>query len=378
MKRKVEKLEGCENNALVYKSNEFIDAEYVGERLAVGSGNEIVDAQWGLSAAAQKVTAVLISKVDPLKDGLPVFRMSIPEFADVMGISRQAAYKMAEGITFELKAVQLALKSPVSAKITRLSLFRQSEYDLEEGTVGFEFESRLEKHLRDFSGNFTRYQVKQIKCLNSRYAIRLYEILRKAHPMNSKRVGSVVTIELKRLKSMLGIRGDSKTYNVYSNFRRFVLEVAQRKLESDTDLKFTFDPVRQGRKISAIRFYAQHNKIKPAEPIEGEFIEKTTLVSREKVSNLRAFIPSLPESAAAYLIANYEQDRLTEACLAYTQAVVSGTKIEKPGAYLLAILRNQRREDEHWKSQQPTNYTTEEMLDTSWADEFHFQFEEDV
>ena len=363
---------------MVYKSREFIEAKYVRGKPLRNADNQLVEAQYGLSAPAQKLTAVLISKVNPLGDTLPSFKLSMSEFSDLMGIRRQSAHEMVDNLTTELMQVFLDIRRPDSIKsFDKLTLFTRSRYDHDEKIVEFEFEPRLDHHLRDFSGNFTKYHVDQIKKLTSKYAIRLYEILRQAHPMNCSKAITCTSIELDELKAMLGILADKKSYLRYSDFRRMVIVKAREQIRENTDLDFTFTGNRKGRKVSSITFHVRHNdQLKLAEEtISGEVISS---VNQEQFNQLTTAVPALSEKEAGYLVANFDKEQIAPAVMAYMQAVMSGVKIEKPAAYFLAILRNQIREDNHWKSKQPTNFTTEEMLDTSWADDFQFQFEDDA
>ena len=147
----------------------------------VYKSSELIDAQYRLSTASQKVAATLISKIDPEKKELPVFDLSVAEYARLMNISKQAAYALIDKTTMELKQIVITLRNPNIRSYTRLGMFRECHYDDEKKHVTFEFEQRLENHLRDFAGNVTTYQIRQIKRQKSRYAHRESEILRKAH-----------------------------------------------------------------------------------------------------------------------------------------------------------------------------------------------------
>ena len=229
--------------------------------LLVYKSNELIEAQYELSSASQKVAAMLISKIDPTTDApLPSFHLTVPEYAELMGLSKQAVYDHLLKVTLELKRVVITLRDSGSKSYRRLGMFRECEFDNTNPNgqrVIFEFEDRLDAHLRDFAGNFTYYQVRQIKRLKSQYSIRLYELLRKSHPLKSSS-STYKTVNLDELKLMIG--ATKKTYQVFSDFRKYILETAQSELSDKTDLTFDFVSVRKGRKIGAIKFIIRHNR----------------------------------------------------------------------------------------------------------------------
>ena len=45
-----------------------------------------------------------------------------------------------------------------------------------------------------------------------------------------------------------------KTYNNFKDFRKKVLEVAQKEINEFTDINISFEPITQGRKVVQIRF----------------------------------------------------------------------------------------------------------------------------
>ncbi|BDR68557.1 hypothetical protein K144316041_p10600 (plasmid) [Clostridium tetani] len=57
---------------------------------------------------------------------------------------------------------------------------------------------------------------------------------------------------------MIGAKG--KSYNVYANLKNKVILQAQKELNEKTDIKFTFEEIKTGRKVTSIKFYIVCNK----------------------------------------------------------------------------------------------------------------------
>lgn len=314
-----------------------------GDKTLVYKSNELIEGRYVLSAVAQKIAASVISRVDPRGDEpLPKFQMTIPELAELSGIRKDVLYRTISSYTKELKAIVIEVRKMGSDNYRQLGLFREFEFDSDQRILSIEFEGRLEEHIRDFSGNFTRYQLIQLRELDSKYSIRLYEVLRKAHNMN-KPVNSVTAYEqpLENLRAMLGVK--PTTYKGrFDLFRRNVLEVAQKELCEKTDLQFVFETIRKGRSIGAIKFFIRHNEqfAEVDESIEGQLLLPE--VDEAVLGMVKMMLPRIDDRDAVLLVAGYEKEELTEALFDLSRAALK-TKIEDHYQYLLGILKNKRK-----------------------------------
>lgn len=345
-----------ERNDLVYKSNELIEGRY------------------RLTAVAQKIAASTISRVNPIDKGspLPSFKWSIAELSEISGVGEYVLRNKLSSYTKELKAIVVELRKIGSKSYQQLGLFRVFTYDDDEKHLEIEFEDRLEGYIRDFSHNFTRYQLIQIQKLVSGHSVRIYEILRMAYNRAKvKKPDPIYESSLEELKAMLGIKKDA--YSVFANFRRKVLEVAQKELNEKSDITFEIETLKKGRKIAAIRFHIRHNEQQQFEPVDetGGTIEGAVLAECRDdgmLSMLKMVIPSLPDEQALLLVNGYNRDVLTEALMDLSNAVVQGA-VKNPVRYFMGIMKNKRVDVS------TENLVEIDRFDTSWAE--GLEFEED-
>ena len=96
--------------------------------------------------------------------------------------------------------------------------------------------TRLEQH-------FTSYELKQVRQLSSRYAIRLYELL-----IAWRSTGKTPIFELTEFRNQLGIADDE--YKRMELFKRRVLEVAISQVNDFTDIVVKYEQHKKGRTIS--------------------------------------------------------------------------------------------------------------------------------
>ena len=346
-------------NDLVYKSNELIMGHYA------------------LSAAAQKVAASLIGRVNPDHDTLPEFQMSVAEYAQMLNISRQTAYESLDNITTELKQLVIRLQGREEESFEKISLFSRCRYDHRDKVVAFTFEPLMEPHIRDFKRNFTKYQLEQIRQLKSRYSIRLYEILRKSHPLASQVSCSFLTLPLSDLKAALGVKEDAYQGR-FDRFKQYVLKTASRELSEKTDLAFEFECIRKGRKVGAIKFIIRHNErfeaLPDNEALEAEILPDT--VDENLVAMIRMQLPDISDQELQILATGYSRELLMEALLNLAGATARQEIQTTPMQYFQGILKHKRQEDPAPARKPQT--TAEKLNDRDWAEGLDLEMSDEI
>ena len=106
-------------------------------------------------------------------------------------------------------------------------------------------------YMFEMKKNYFTYELWNALKLKSVNQVRMYEVLKQY-----EKIG-VRTIEIDELKRMLGI--GKNQYSRFQDFRRKVLELCQEALERYTDIKYTFEPIKQGRKFHALKFNITKN-----------------------------------------------------------------------------------------------------------------------
>lgn len=122
----------------------------------------------------------------------------------------------------------------------------------EQWMVSLECNSRIAPMIREQRGRFLRYKLYNTVRLKSYNQQRIYELLKQY-----ERIG-VRIIDLSELRGFLSISDDE--YPVWGVFARDVLKVAQKALKEHTDICFDFEPVKKGRKVTAVKFTIQKNE----------------------------------------------------------------------------------------------------------------------
>lgn len=122
--------------------------------------------------------------------------------------------------------------------------------------VEMEFNRKLKPYIHQLSKNFNSYTLEKIAQMQSFYSVRIFEILH--HDSFGGKIQNL-DYDVDDLKFRLRLKYSEKSGSVdrYPNFKDFrvrVLEQAQKDCHAYTDLTFTFEGVRRGRRIAAIVF----------------------------------------------------------------------------------------------------------------------------
>jgi len=223
-------------------------------RLVVTQSNSLIEADYSksnLSANPLKLFKLAIAKVNPNDKDLRLIRIKLPVYRQYMGYKAGTTYGR---LNQDLHTYCLALNSQVISVAMEdgsvLNAFAISSWrlDLNNDELILEVSGQLKPLLLQLRGNYTSYQLWNIPRLKSSYAIRLYELL-----CSHRRFGRR-EFELEELKNKVGC-----TYAEYGIFKRRVILKAQKELKTRTNLRFEFEEIKTGRKITGIIFYTYPN-----------------------------------------------------------------------------------------------------------------------
>ena len=110
--------------------------------------------------------------------------------------------------------------------------------------VEFKIHPEIYQAILDFSKGFRKFELVTAMSFESTYAMRFYELF------SEKK--SPIIYGIDRLKIMFKIEGKYKQIN---DFLKRVIEPAKKELDKSSPYSFEYSPIKEGRKIVAIKFY---------------------------------------------------------------------------------------------------------------------------
>jgi len=212
--------------------------------LIVTKANKLIEASYRLNISEQRVLALLVTQIHPDDEELKPYRFKVADLAALIETKNNKAYREVQELTLSLIKKGLQIREP--DRLVQMSWLSSATYYDGKGAVEMKFAPEMKPYLIQLQERFTTYKLANIVKLRSRYSVRLYELLKQYETLGKR------SFELAELRIILGMT-DGELQR-WQDFRRKVLEVAQRELPKKTDLGFSYNVRKQGRAIAFIDF----------------------------------------------------------------------------------------------------------------------------
>lgn len=196
----------------------------------------------------QKILLILIAQIDTKSTEIKPITITLKDMSEFYG---------KKIVSRELKRTLDKLNSHFWLKIDnkhiQTSMF--SEIIVEDGSsdITFIFSKRVEEHLINFKPGirFVQTNIKNIVPLSNKYSVRIYQLL-KLHLWDKEVRKELFNIELEELQTIFMT---PKSYNNDFNlFNTKVLKPALEEINKKTDLNFSYETHKTGRKVTTITF----------------------------------------------------------------------------------------------------------------------------
>ena len=140
----------------------------------------------------------------------------------------------------------------------KVTMLASAKYLKGQGIIELEISERLRPYLIDLKNNFTSYRLQSVLSLSSKYAKRVYELA-----SQWKDIGHTKSYPLDAFKYMLSLKDpagkEPEQYVQISALKKFVLDIAVEQINEHTDLKVSYELIKEWRSYQSVKFYvAQH------------------------------------------------------------------------------------------------------------------------
>lgn len=292
----------------------------------VAQSNSLIDASKNLNLLEYRLFLLILSKINPQSSQIPIFRITAEEFANLLGVKSTYIYRDLQKAADQLLTRYATVHYPKKNKNVKINLTQKVEYLYGEGSIEIKLSEDIKPFILNLRREFTQYKLSNITRLSSVYAIRLYELLKSYESFKTR------SFDILELREKLGI--PKKLYTRFADFRIRVLTIAQREINTKTDISIdiTFGKTRQ--KITSVVF----NISKKTPTTQSN--SKDMLMSVKKVMNLGySFIESIDISNQA------EDETFINAVDAVTEQIEKGNS-KHPKAMLQTAIKKK------WKPSQ--------------------------
>jgi len=119
-----------------------------------------------------------------------------------------------------------------------------------DSVIKLSVDPRLKPYLLELKKKFIKYDIKNVLRISSPHSVRVYELLKQFESTGWRQIG------IKEFKAILGIEDKYKRHN---HLKERVLAQAQKDLGTYTDICFTFEEIKKGKRVIALKFFIYPN-----------------------------------------------------------------------------------------------------------------------
>lgn len=325
------------NKDYYVQSNQFIQAKY----------------KEALTFTESLIIAKMCNMIEFNDEEFKDYRIYISELlldvnrADVGGGTYKQIYEAAE----KLRNREIQIKSKDEQnRPTRLTttivtsteeLIEDKDRKAEGAYISLTFHPKLKPYLLQLKQDFTRIDFGIYQKIHASHAIRLYHIF-------SSYLGrgqNTVLLGVDELKEMLGVAGK---YAHFPMFKKKILDDSQKKINTDTDLRYEYKVKKNGHKILGIEFTLTQNK--SAKVSESIVADKTPLqpkqansdeaiTSKDIISHTIITDFGVNKKIYSTLIKEFTEGDILQA-IAVTQQEMTKGKLQNMAGFFVEALKN--------------------------------------
>lgn len=215
--------------------------------------NALINASYNLDLIEQRLILMAIVQARKSKQSITKqdkVVINVAEYAKEFGVilsgSLYQNIKNACDVIFER---QFSYKEFIDddVKYTKSRWVSKVSYIPDRAVVELYFTDDVLQFITALERHFTSYELEQVSGLNSKYSVRLYELL---IAWREKGVTPIISIE--DIRNRLGVAENE--YKLMGDFKKRVIEPSVKEVSLKTDIQVSYEQHKEGRKIVGFTF----------------------------------------------------------------------------------------------------------------------------
>lgn len=239
-------------------------------RNLVVKDNALINASYNLELVEQRLILLSIIEARATGKGItPNDKLTITasSYMNNFNTNRNTAYQAlrdACNSLFERQFSYIETNAKGNMEVVRSRWVSEIRYIENEASVRLIFSPTVAPLVTLLEKNFTSYELEQVSELNSKYAVRLYEII-----IAWRSQGKTPMVSVEDIRNRLGVLDNE--YIELKNLKVRVIDFAIKQINEKTDILISYEQHKQGRKIVGFTFTIKQKTKKPtAKPKEQQ------------------------------------------------------------------------------------------------------------
>lgn len=252
--------------------------EKLSGKLLVVKQNPLNSAKFETTTMEYKLLLASLSKIHPGDSLLKTIKFKADEFCQLIGYDRKKIGSMYPYIS---RSCDRLMSRVVTVNTDdgwiKFNWVKRIKYIKSKAEINLQFHEDLEPFLIFWIENegYTKYLLENVTKMKSKYAIRVYELLKQYE------IIGVRTFTISELRELLGV--EERLYEKITHFRTKVITPAHKEVNEKSDIRFEFEEIQEGRKVVAIKFYI---KSKNATTKDSDKFKSLDALPKEQLDKL--------------------------------------------------------------------------------------------
>jgi len=219
------------------------------------TSDDFIEAQWPrLTVSERRVVLYLLALVEKEDSDFEFYRIPVRKLGEILRSEDKNLCKEFDKAADGLMKKIITWSEPENQKKQhRAAWCAYAALSKEEGFAEISYAPQLKPFLLSLRENFTPHELSAVIRLRNHYSLKIYRLLK----YNRSNTDKSLTVSLDQLKEYLGINPGE--YNHFGHFKTKVIVPAQKDISEKTDIKFSFEQIKENRKIRYIRFLLENN-----------------------------------------------------------------------------------------------------------------------
>lgn len=219
------------------------------ELKTISQHNELTSSRYDFTPLEKNIIYMLMAQLGRNDPSDKFYYISISEMQNKTGV--ESKYKHYDDAVNRLMDKRLKITRANGNRLTT-SFVSSAEYIEGKGYIEIAIDPKMRPFLFELKQNFTTFQLELALSLKSKYSKRIYEMI-----SQYKDTGFMTSriLELKEKLDLYDPETGEEQYIQWAAFKMNVLDVAKREVAQHTNLEFTVDARKLGKKIEILDFY---------------------------------------------------------------------------------------------------------------------------
>lgn len=219
-----------------------------------------------LTLAEFKILDIYLSRIDSHKPDKKTVVFEKGELEKILGVKRIRTEELDERLVHLGTPIRIDDVTAKNKRFARISLFEKSVAEQDDNGI-WKVELTASQSAMKYFFNvenlrYLRYKLRCITSLTSRYAYIMFIYLER------NRIRKSWEVPLDELKQILACDKE-ETYKEYKHFNNLILKKVHKELSEKTECRYSYEPVKKGRSVVAVRFTLKNVSQLAAEDVEG-------------------------------------------------------------------------------------------------------------